>query len=577
MSYRAGIGRLDFPPKRLNVAEIGAMVSERLLVLQNFMRLICGLVCSNSMHPSTVRIQLQLQSFLEITDRMDSILLCEVKPSFMPNKNMVQVFVHSVMQMSVMEKVMSGYIDAFFDSTSIDDNKKWTETEGRRILHGMKDFVDNLEIVLYDAIVNDCWDIMIKYGSPGILSRRNSVSITQESCSSSFSAPIVNTSASAGAGGGKCKGASALTSNDYEFNKLVQQSTNVELELSLAQSLTPALTPAPTHEQQRGQGLEQAPSSSSTAGKTDQGTATAADNAGIGGMNGRNGLGSCSHAQATSHGFDDDNDLLSANMEDENNLFIEKEMELKREKEKLIEREKEHKEVAQQCSEDEMFIQIRSAVRKQVEIEVVVPCSVRLRIILKRSFSSSEAALRSNILKITHQPQSFFGIPVGQISPSGWEAVVVLMRDIRARTLPHDRLEALLHTAKEIPVHFLREHSSSVEDNVTLGADDFLPIFIYIIARAQIPDMLALSEELQALCDPDKRMSETGYYLATLEASLQHIIEADITSESQALFPDMVRRRSSGDNSSDDDEEKSILSMPSVSHRKGSTQSGRGR
>ena len=249
-------------------------------------------------------------------------------------------------------------------------------------------------------------------------------------------------------------------------------------------------------------------------------------------------------------------------------------MELKREKEKLVEREKEHKEVAQQCSEDEMFIQIRSAVRKQVEIEVVVPCSVRLRIILKRSFSSSEAALRSNILKITHQPQSFFGIPVGQISPSGWEAVVALMRDIRARTLPHDRLEALLLTAKEIPVHFLREHSSSVEDNVTLGADDFLPIFIYITARAQIPDMLALSEELQALCDPDKRMSETGYYLATLEASLQHIIEADITSESQALFPDMVKRRSSGDDSSDDDEEKSILSMPSVSHRKGSTRRG---
>ena len=222
-----------------------------------------------------------------------------------------------------------------------------------------------------------------------------------------------------------------------------------------------------------------------------------------------------------------------------------------------------------------MFIQIRSAVRKQVEIEVVVPCSVRLRIILKRSFSSSEAALRSNILKITHQPQSFFGIPVSQISPSGWEAVVVLMRDIRSRTLPHDRLEALLLTAKEIPLHFQREHASSVEDNVTLGADDFLPIFIYIIARAQIPDMLALSEELQALCDPDKRMSETGYYLATLEASLQHIIEADITSESQALFPDMVKRRTSGDDSSDDEEEKSIVSAPNTSYQRDSGHRGK--
>ena len=130
------------------------------------------------------------------------------------------------------------------------------------------------------------------------------------------------------------------------------------------------------------------------------------------------------------------------------------------------------------------------------------------------------------------------------------------MRDIRSRTLPHDRLEQLLLTAKEIPIHFVREHPSSIEDNTSLGADDFLPIFIYVIAKAQIPDLLALSEELQALCDPDKRMSETGYYLATLEASLQHILEANITPDSQALFPDMVKRKSDCDEGSSDEEEE---------------------
>lgn len=556
MSYRAGIGRLDFPPKRLNVAEIGAMVSERLLVLQNFMRLICGLVCCNSMHPSTIRIQLQLQNFLEITDRMDLIMSCEVKPTFMSHKNMVQVFVHSVMQMSVMEKVMSGYIDAFFESTNIDDSKRWTEAEGKRILHGMKDFVDNLEIVLYDAVVSDCWDIMRKYGSPGILSRRNSVSNTQETCSSSSSAPSASTSVSASAEAGA--GLSSSASNDSE-PKQVAQSMNAELELNTVSNKSPLTS---HHDD-----------------------TTAPVTAVAGEVNGLNGYGSSSHSTAPAASQDTEKESLHAGAVEDDKLILEKELELKREKEKIVEREKEkereiekekeHSQVVQQCSEDEMFIQIRSAVRKQVEIEVVVPCSVRLRIILKRSFSSSEAALRSNILKITHQPQSFFGIPVSQISPSGWEAVVVLMRDIRSRTLPHDRLEALLLTAKEIPLHFQREHASSVEDNVTLGADDFLPIFIYIIARAQIPDMLALSEELQALCDPDKRMSETGYYLATLEASLQHIIEADITSESQALFPDMVKRRTSGDDSSDDEEEKSIISTPNTSRQRDSGHRGR--
>jgi hypothetical protein len=562
VSYRAGIGRLDFPPKRLNVAEIGAMVSERLLVLQNFMRLICGLVCCNSMHPSTIRIQLQLQNFLEITDRMDLIMSCEVKPAFLSHKNMVQVFVHSVMQMSVMEKVMSGYIDAFFESTNIDDSKRWTEAEGKRILHGMKDFVDNLEIVLYDAVVSDCWDIMRKYGSTGILSRRNSVSNTQESCSSSSSAPPTSASASAETGADVGVSSSAVVgaglsssaSNDSESNQ-VEHSVNSGLELNTGSNKSPLTS---HHDD-----------------------TTAPATAVTGEMNGLNGHGSSSNSTAPAASQDTEKESLHADAVENDKLIMEKELELKKEKEKTVDREKEkekekeHSQVVQQCSEDEMFIQIRSAVRKQVEIEVVVPCSVRLRIILKRSFSSSEAALRSNILKITHQPQSFFGIPVSQISPSGWEAVVVLMRDIRSRTLPHDRLEALLLTAKEIPLHFQREHTSSVEDNVTLGADDFLPIFIYIIARAQIPDMLALSEELQALCDPDKRMSETGYYLATLEASLQHIIEADITSESQALFPDMVKRRTSGDDSSDDEEEKSIISTPNTSYHRDSGHRGR--
>jgi hypothetical protein len=108
-----------------------------------------------------------------------------------------------------------------------------------------------------------------------------------------------------------------------------------------------------------------------------------------------------------------------------------------------------------------------------------------------------------------------------------------MLRDIRSHTLPHDRLQALVAAAKEIPDLFISEH---VGTDKPLGADEFLPIFIYVLVRAEIPDLLALNEELQALCDPDKRLSETGYYLATLEASIQHLVEADINNGNEALF-----------------------------------------
>ena len=58
-----------------------------------------------------------------------------------------------------------------------------------------------------------------------------------------------------------------------------------------------------------------------------------------------------------------------------------------------------------------------------------------------------------------------------------------------------------------------------------LGGDDFLPIFVYVVVQAGIPDLRYLQTVLSALCDPDKRLSETGYYVATFEAAVEHIRE----------------------------------------------------
>lgn len=43
-----------------------------------------------------------------------------------------------------------------------------------------------------------------------------------------------------------------------------------------------------------------------------------------------------------------------------------------------------------------------------------------------------------------------------------------------------------------------------------------------------MPSMISLLNTLQYLCAEDKRMSEAGYYLATLQASVTHILEADL-------------------------------------------------
>lgn len=66
------------------------MIVERQQVLQKFLRRISSLVCVNSLHPSTARVQLALQQFLVVGERMHSIQIMEAKPKVFA-KNMVQV------------------------------------------------------------------------------------------------------------------------------------------------------------------------------------------------------------------------------------------------------------------------------------------------------------------------------------------------------------------------------------------------------------------------------------------------------------------------------------------------------
>lgn len=441
VSIRASIGSIEFPPKRLTVNETALITSERCYLLQKFLRKVSSLVCVNSLHPSTARVQLALQNFLELGERERVEHIHELEQRNRTGlKNMVQVYVHSVMQMAVMDKVLSGFLDNFDDDSADDARRTWTEEEGKKVLFGFRDFVDNLQGVLYDGIGDECL----------LVAERYQVSFYDQ-FQMARPAPAVPPSPSPSHSPGEQeddslddigRGCMHVTeSSDCEDGLLRER-----LRSSMSGSGSGSASPAP--------GQQSAAS----------------------------------------------------------------ELQLQ--------------DTIERLNEDEVRSLVRSCIRRQVEIELYVACSGRLKLVLESSFAPAEAKLRRNIVALQHQPQSFYGVPIHGISPSSWDEIVYLLKDLRARTLPHDRLDALLLAAKEIPLLFMREHPGAA---APLGADEFLPIFIYVLVRAQIPHMLALNEELQALCDPDKRLSESGYYLATLEAAISHLMEVDTNSEQ--LFP----------------------------------------
>ena len=69
--------------------------------------------------------------------------------------------------------------------------------------------------------------------------------------------------------------------------------------------------------------------------------------------------------------------------------------------------------------------------------------------------------------------------------------------------------------------------------HTVVSADDFLPMFTYVLVQADLPQLLLVKELMTNLVDDEETYGECGYYLATLEASTQHV--CDLAAEFQNI------------------------------------------
>lgn len=57
-----------------------------------------------------------------------------------------------------------------------------------------------------------------------------------------------------------------------------------------------------------------------------------------------------------------------------------------------------------------------------------------------------------------------------------------------------------------------------------MSADDFLPMFVYAIIHAAPTDLMLTKEMVVHLIDPEEAIAERGYYVASLQAAVQHVL-----------------------------------------------------
>jgi len=198
----------------------------------------------------------------------------------------------------------------------------------------------------------------------------------------------------------------------------------------------------------------------------------------------------------------------------------------------------------------EKNVRITTALERAAELAVVMP-------ILPSLDKAAQVLTQAKDLKIIQQrailreqSQEFFGIKPAFQSPDGWKAPIAELSRIESQATGFERLACLLDTAKAIYSYHAYETTlvqwqkyladlAAVKgrtallgefkpDVTALAADEFFPIFVYVVVHAEISKPEALKVFLLSFCSQSSLQGEGGYYLTVFEAALEYIESFDM-------------------------------------------------
>lgn len=124
-----------------------------------------------------------------------------------------------------------------------------------------------------------------------------------------------------------------------------------------------------------------------------------------------------------------------------------------------------------------------------------------------------------------------WGIKNEFISPLRWQNAVFELSALEHHFTPSMHLLALSRCMNAIYSEYklvvLPTSQSSKSSDTFLGADDLVPIFIYVMSKSELRNPIMLKEQMWALCHPQQLIGESGYYLTVLESAIEFIRESD--------------------------------------------------
>jgi len=133
-------------------------------------------------------------------------------------------------------------------------------------------------------------------------------------------------------------------------------------------------------------------------------------------------------------------------------------------------------------------------------------------------------------------------IPQKYRREKAWSMAQAELVKINNYKAPRDKLICILNCCKVVNIHLVHLSKEDDENGSPPGADDFLPVFILVILRAQVPFLLANVNYIRRYRHPDRMVSEAAYHFTNLQSAagfLQICAGKDFTID-DALYDDTM-------------------------------------
>ncbi|GAM21165.1 hypothetical protein SAMD00019534_043400, partial [Acytostelium subglobosum LB1] len=192
---------------------------------------------------------------------------------------------------------------------------------------------------------------------------------------------------------------------------------------------------------------------------------------------------------------------------------------------------------------------LSAIIERNLEKTIILRLYRPLHQAIAAQVSKDETLLRQHIEKLKGKPQEFYGIKKEFITQSNWKAAILELGGLdRCVDIPQHKLDTILASARAIYncVNYEQRIKNKTSDDIFLSADDFLPIYIYVVVNSGVNELEFINQYLWQLCDPDKMGGEGGYYLTVFSSTLSLLRSLKMDNfETATIIDDLIQFRSS--------------------------------